>query len=152
MENKNTATGKGLNLPISTKYSIEIAREIMKKPTEKAKKILQDCIDKKIPIAVKRFTEGAGHKRGDIAAGKYPVKASKEILKILNQVEANARDKGLDSKQLIISEIKADKASNTPRYGRRRGIRARRTHIKITLKEYKIKKDTKESKKEEGKK
>lgn len=139
MENEEVIAN-AFNLDISTKYSVEIANNIRGKTTERAKKILQDAIDMKIPIRITRFKEGAGHKRGNFASGKYPINASKEILSVIKQAESNVRDKGGSTQNLVISGIIVNKAANTPRYGRQRGIRAKKTHLEIKVKEVEGKK------------
>ncbi|PIN86500.1 50S ribosomal protein L22 [Candidatus Woesearchaeota archaeon CG10_big_fil_rev_8_21_14_0_10_44_13] len=121
----------GRDLPISTKQSIEICNFIKGRKLEKAKEIMEAVIKMKTPVPFKRFTEGAGHKRGKIAGGRYPIKASGEILGLLNSIEANAQQKGLNTSALIIKHACANKASRPPRYGRMRGLQAKRTHIEL---------------------
>ena len=50
--------------------------------------------------------------------------------------EANAENKGM-SKNLMISHISAHKGETQSRYGRKMGKKAKRTHIKIVVKEKK---------------
>ncbi len=126
----------GKNIPISRKHAIEIGDHIRGKSLVKAKEILNKVISKKLAIPFKRFKRDIGHKRG-MAAGRYPVKASKEILKLLNSAEANALYKGLKSEDLFIEEFIANKGSTVWRYGRNLRRKAKRTHIKIKLSERK---------------
>jgi len=123
----------GRSLPISTKQSIEICDFIRNRSIDDAKKILNEVIKKKMAIPFKRFREGAGHKRG-IASGKYPQKACKELLKVLNMVEANAQHKGLSS-SLKIKSILAQKASTPWHFGRKRRRKMKRTHIEVVVEE-----------------
>src|SRR3989344_1706060 len=95
---------KGNNLGISRKASIEICSFIRNKTTENAKKILEKVIQKKEAVPFKRFTGNIAHKRGNIAAGRYPIKASQAILNLIKGVEANARHKGMSS-NLVIDHI-----------------------------------------------
>ena len=141
------ARALGIALPISLKHSIEICDFIRGKKLQTAKKILEDVIAKKRAIPFKRFTEGSGHKKG-ISSGKYPVKASREILKLLNSVEANAKDKNLDVDDLVIIHIVAKKGYSRMRYGRRPWREAKSTHIEVYVKEERNKKQEKEIKKE----
>ena len=113
--------------------------------------MMENVIDRKIPVPFKRFTEGAGHKKGRIAAGKFPVKASTEVLALLNSLEANAQQKGLNTTNLIIKHICANNASRPPRYGRIRGILAKRSHIEIVAAEADEKEETKAMEKKKGK-
>ena len=127
---------KGINLGISRKVSIEICNLIRSKSTEQAKKILQRVIEKKQAVPYKIFTGNIPHKKGKIAAGRYPQKATKTILGLINSAESNAQDRGM-SNNLIISHISAHKGETQSRYGRKMGQVAKRTHINLTVKEKK---------------
>jgi len=143
--NEHRAKAVGLLSPISAKQGVEICNFIRGKDTQKAKDILNEVIDMKKPIPFKRFTEGAGHKHG-IGPGKYPVKACKEILKLIKLVEANAQHNGLDTSSLVIVHICAKKGPKSWHYGRQSRIAMKRTHVEIVVEEKEIKK--KEVKKE----
>ena len=151
--NEHRARAVGLLMPISTKQSIEICKLIRGKNIQKAKKILNEAIDMKKPIPYTRFTDGAGHKHG-IGPGKYPVKACREILKLVNLVEANAQHKGLDTSSLEIIHICAKKGPKSWHYGRQSRIAMKRTHVEIVVEEKEVKKKEtkKEAKKAETKK
>ncbi len=122
------------NLPISTKQCVEICGFLRNKRLDKAKRMLDDVINKKRAVPFKRYNRDMGHKPG-MAAGRFPVKASKEILRLLNSVEANADNKGLDVNNLVLFDIHASQGMNQWHYGRKRRIRMKRTHIIIKVKE-----------------
>lgn len=124
------------NLGISTKKSVEICRLLRNKSTEKAKKILERVIEKKEAVPYKRYLHEIPHRKGNIAAGGYPIKASKIILSLIKNAEANAQNKGMSS-NLVISHISAHKGERQSRYGRKMGQKAKRTHIKIIVEEKK---------------
>ena len=151
--NEHRAKAVGLLMSISIKHGIEICNLIRGKKLEKAKKLLSEAIDMKKPIPYTRFTEGAGHKHG-IGPGKYPVKACREILNLVNLVEANAQHKGLDTSSLEIIHICAKKGPKSWHYGRQSRIAMKRTHVEIVVEEKEIKKKEvkKETKKVETKK
>ena len=128
------------NLPISLKKSVEICNFLRYKEVKKAKSILNDVIAKKIAVPFKRFNMDTGHKPG-MAAGKYPQKASSEVLKLLNSAEANAENKGLDAEKLIISKLIANKGNRMYHSGRHRGIKMKRTHLEIVLEESQVNKN-----------
>lgn len=136
MEKENTAKAIAKDLPISTKQSIEIANFIRKKNLGLAKEMLNKVISKKIAVPFKRFNRDMGHKPG-IAAGRYPIKASKSFLKLLDSAEANAQFKNLDTNNMVIALITADKGSTQPRYGRQIRRKAKRTNLKIIVEEIK---------------
>lgn len=122
------------DLPISTKQCVEICRFLRNKKLDKAKRMLNDVISKQRAVPFKKYNRDMGHKPG-IAAGRYPVKAAKEILRLLNSVEANADNKGLDVDKLVLFDIHASQGMNQWHYGRKRRIRMKRTHIIIKVKE-----------------
>jgi len=130
----NTAKACGRSLPISTKHSIEIGNLIRGEKLDYSKKILNEVIAKKKAVPLKRFNKGAGHKK-KIGPGRYPEKASLEILKLLESAEANAQFKGLNTANLIISSISANRASTQWHYGRQRRRKMKRTHIDIIVRE-----------------
>ena len=68
-----------------------------------ARKFLEDVIALKQAVPFKRHHDGAGHRKGKMAAGRYPVNASKEILKVLKNAESNAEYKGLEPANMFIS-------------------------------------------------
>jgi len=154
LEKEHTARAMALNLPISTKHSVEICNHIKNKPLGKAKLMLNNTIDEKIPVPFKKYKHNVGHRKGNIAAGRYPKKASQHILLLLNQVETNAQDKGLNTDDLVITNIKADKGSRIWHRGRQGRQRMKRTHIEVIVKEreQKEKKEVKKEKPKESKK
>ncbi len=121
---KKIARAGARNLRISHKNSIEISRFIKGMSTDKAKAYLEDVIKKKRAIPYKKFCKGTPHRKG-IGAGKYPVNASKDFLKIIENAEANAENKGLEVKKLIIKHVSANKGGlrffrGARAFGRRR--------------------------------
>jgi large subunit ribosomal protein L22 len=129
------ATAKSVNLPISTKQSVEIASFIRNRPLQKAKMLLQEVVEHKKAVPYKRYNRDTGHKPGKIAAGRYPEKAIACFMKLLNTAEANAEDKGLDSKNLMIIEAKANKGTQQWHQGRQRRRRMKNTHLSIKVAE-----------------
>ena len=130
------ARAMGRDLPISIKQSVEICSALRKKDVENAKKILNMAISKKKAIPFKRYNDNVGHKRG-MAAGRYPLKACGHILELLESAESNAGQKGLSN--LVIAHICAHKGAKVWRYGRRSGLKAKRSNVEIVLEEGKPK-------------
>lgn len=143
---------KGTALPISTKHAIEICNFIRNKSIEKSKKQLGLVLEKKLAIPLKKFHKDRGHKKGKIGPGFYPQKATKHIIILLNSLEANAQNKGITTKSLILTKAIANKASTPVKYGRQRGIRAKRTHINFEAQELKTKTKKVSKPKKENKK
>src|SRR3989344_1093913 len=93
---------RGIGLPISAKFSIEICREIRYKPLKRAERMLEDVISQTRAIPFKRFVFDLGHKPG-MAAARYPIIASEHILRLVHLLKANAEHKGLNPEKLVIS-------------------------------------------------
>ncbi|MFH1972889.1 MAG: 50S ribosomal protein L22 [archaeon] len=150
VKKEHTAKAFGSNLDVSRKHSIVIGDFVRGKDIEKAKTLMEGVIKKKIAVPFRRFNMDMGHKKGNIAAGRYPVKAATRILGLIKSAESNAEDKGLDIEALYISEFIVNKGTGTMKHGRHRGREAKRTHISIELEERENKKKkTLEKKKEE---
>lgn len=147
------ARAVGRDLSISKKQSVEICKWIRHKPIAQAKRILEDAIKMERAIPYTRFNWNVGHRPG-MGPGRYPIKAATEILALIKSAEANAQVKGLNTGNLHIVHINAQKAPTPHHYGRQRGTKMKRTHIELVLQEkaQKIKEKQKEQKKKEVKK
>ena len=75
------------------------------------------------------------HRRGKVASGRYPIKSIKEVLNVLNTAQSNAENKGLDSKNLVIKLIKANKGTKNFHPGRKRRRLMKNTNIEVELEE-----------------
>jgi len=137
--------------PISTKVSVEISSHLRGRETEKAKNILKKTVNMKEAIPFKRYNKDIAHKRGNMAAGKFPINASKHFLRLIEEVESNAKQHGLVS-PFKITHLSAHKASKTWHYGRFRRRTAKRTNVKIEIQEMKKKENKTKEKKVENKK
>jgi len=132
------AKASARSLPVSTKHSIEICNAIRYKTTTQARKILEDAFNLKTAIPFKRFNRDMGHKAG-MASGRYPVKAIGHFLKLIKSVEANAQVIGLNTANLKIQKILANKAA-IPTTGGRNRRATKRTNLDVEVKEVEIKK------------
>ena len=135
MEQGHAASARALNLAISTKHSVEISRYLRYKNTSFAKTFLEDVIELNKAVPFKRFTKDMGHKAG-MSAGRFPEKAAREFLQLIKSVEANAQNKGLDTANLKIVKLLANKAS-IPFTGGRLQHAKKRTHLEVMVKERK---------------
>ena len=116
---EHIASAKAVGVPVSTKHSIEISKFLRYKPVSFAKAYLNEVIDLKKAIPFKTFNRDRGHKAG-MAAGRFPEKAAKEFLKLLNSAESNAQFKGLNVSNLKIVKLLANKAAIPMTGGRNR--------------------------------
>jgi large subunit ribosomal protein L22 len=145
VKNENIAKASSLNLAISTKDSVEISNFLRYKPLSFAKAYLEEVVELKKAIPLKRFIRDVGHKKG-MSSGRYPVKAAKQFLVLLNSVEANAQFKGLNTSGLKITKLISNKAS-IPSTGGRSRTGTKRTSLEIEVKEASDKKKDKNAKK-----
>ena len=124
----------GRSLPISFKQSVEICNFIRNKEVGYAKDVLKRVVELRQAVPFRRFRHNIGHKT-KIGVGRYPGKASNEILKLISSAEANAQFKGLNTANLVVNSIIVNKASKTMRIGSKRTRRAKRTNIEIVVQE-----------------
>lgn len=134
-----------LDIPVSIKDMREAVAAIRGKKLSEAKKLLENVIALKEPIPFKRYKGKLSHKRGLSAKwkwpiGRYPVKAAKYLLRLLEHVEANAENKGLDKDKLVIVHIAAHKGITLKRWMPRAFGRAtpkfrRTSHVEIVVEE-----------------
>ena len=101
-----TAKAYGYELHCSRKDSMNIAYAIKNMKVTDAKKYLQEIIDMKTPLPTVFHNRKRAHKK-IIGPGSYPKKASKYILKILENAENNAEYKGFDAENMKITHASA---------------------------------------------
>ncbi len=137
-----TAIASGRDLRISFKHAVEICSSIRGLTLEEAKKLLEDVINMKRPIPFKRYHGKLGHRKQLTKwhSGRYPVKAAKEILKILKSAEANAEYKGLNVSKLWVVHAAAHKGTKIRKYiprafGRATPYFKELVHVEIGLEE-----------------
>ena len=138
------AKAMGRNLPISFKQTVEVCNFIKGRSINDSKNILEGVSEKKMAVPFKRFNRGLGHKKKS-GAGRFPVKTSNELIKLLEAVEANAQFKGLNTANLTITHICAHKGSKTWHFGRKRRRQMKRTNVELIVEE-KAEKEDKEDK------
>ena len=106
------AKAKANELNMSPKHSIEIATFIRHQRLNDAIAYLNDVISLKKAIPFRRFNRNVAHKRGlpgNWDAGRYPVKASKAYIRVLESVKKNAEYIGLDAENLEIIHVSANR-------------------------------------------
>jgi large subunit ribosomal protein L22 len=106
------ARAKANELNMSPKHSIEIATFIKHQRVNDAIEYLNEVIKLKKAIPFRRFNRNVAHKRGlpgNWDAGRYPVKASKAYIKVLESVKKNAEYLGLDAENLEIIHASANR-------------------------------------------
>ncbi|MBI2109812.1 50S ribosomal protein L22 [Candidatus Woesearchaeota archaeon] len=139
MANEHIAKVIGRNLPISKKHSVEICKFIRGKSVERSRDMLAKVMQQEMAVPFGTFNRDTGHRKGGVGPGRYPNKASKFFIELLNSLEANATHKGLDSNSLFIKSIMANKGSTIWHPGRLGRRRMRTTNVEIIAAEREIK-------------
>ncbi len=142
LDPEKTVKASGRELRVSHKHAREVCRTIKGMMLTQAKSYLRDVVEKKKAIPFRRFQKKAGHRHGlnHAFAGRFPINAANKALKVLQNAEANAENKGLDTDKLQIIHAAAYPGMKTKRYTPRAHGRASPkfetlTHIEIVLTE-----------------
>ena len=142
LDPEKTAKASGREIRVSHKSAREVCRTIKGMMLTNAKEYLRDVIDKKKAVPFRRYKKKAGHRHGleKSYAGRYPIKAAKKVLNVIEGAEANAENKGLDVDRLRIFHAAAYPGTKikrfTPRaHGRSSPKYDTLTHIEIVLDE-----------------
>ncbi|MES3516507.1 MAG: 50S ribosomal protein L22 [Natronomonas sp.] len=100
---------------MSHKHSKEIAKEIKGQTAGDAVEYLEAVIDGERSVPFKSHNSGVGH-RNDIDgwdAGRYPEKASKAFLDLLENAINNAEHQGFDGEEMTIHHVAAHKVGES---------------------------------------
>jgi large subunit ribosomal protein L22 len=94
----------GMELHISPKHAREICRTLRGMRANLARVFLEDVIALKKPVPFKRYRRNVAHRHGMVGwdAGRYPEKAAKAVLDVLDNALANAEYKGMESDKMRI--------------------------------------------------
>ncbi len=106
-----TAKGMLRDRNVSPKHSKAVARAIKHETVGDAEAYLQSVIDEETSVPTRQHNSGVGH-RSDIDgwdAGRFPQKAAKEFLKLLENVRNNADRQGFDADEMEIAHVAAHK-------------------------------------------
>jgi large subunit ribosomal protein L22 len=142
LDPEKTAKASGRELRVSHKHAREVCKNLKGMTLANAKQYLRDVADKKKAVTFTRYKKKAGHRHGlaKAYAGRYPTKAAKKILSLIQSAEANAENKGLDVDRLRIIHAAAYPGTKIKRFTPRAHGRASPkyetlTHIEIVLEE-----------------
>lgn len=89
IDHKTMARAYGKEIDMSPKHAVEIARTIRGMTVENARRFLIRVMRLEKPVPFRRYGS-VGHRKGKVGPGRYPVKASRNFIKLLDQVAANA--------------------------------------------------------------
>jgi len=142
LDPEKTAKASGRELKVSHKAAREVCRAVRGMTLSAAKEYLRDVMVKKKAIPYTRYKKKLGHRHGLVRsfAGRYPIKASEQILHVIEAAESNAENKGLDVDRLRIMHAAAYQGMKIKRFTPRAHGRASpkyntTTHVEIVLDE-----------------
>ena len=134
-----TAKAMGRELDISTKASVEVSRELRGMMVEDAIDLLENISSLKKPVRYLRFNGQVAHRKGrKFSAGRYPKKTAEAILDVIKHAQHNAEYKGLDSENMRIVHISANRGMKVegfmPRaHGRSSPFNHERVNLEVVL-------------------
>jgi len=136
---ETTSRAIGLEYSVSPKHAREVCKMLKGMKVEDAKKYLKGVIEVKTPVPYRRFNMCVRMKRG-VGPGRYPTKAAKAILKVLESAQSNAEYKGLESDNMRVRLAAAhrgriEKAYMPRAQGRSTPWNEQTTNIEIILEE-----------------
>jgi len=137
-----TAVATGRNMRISPKHAREICRELKGKYLETAQEFLEQVIREEKSVPFRRYRKKVPHRR-DLRkwpSGRYPQKAAREILRVLENAEQNSSFKGLEVSRLRITHMAAQRGRKIRGYmarahGRTSPSHQTLTHVEVVLTE-----------------
>ncbi len=118
---QKTAKAMMWDVPVSYKKIVDLARLLRGKRVDEAERILNNIINLREAVPYRRYKGKQAHRRGLAAKykwpiGRYPVKAAKYLLKLLENVKNNADAKGLSTENLRILHIGVHKGRTIKRW------------------------------------
>ncbi|CAM9459440.1 unnamed protein product, partial [Chrysoparadoxa australica] len=154
-----SSKARGSHLRVHYKHMREVSHAIHGMQLEKATAYLEDVLKFKRAVPFTMFTGGCGrHAQGKLqkAPGdkcRWPQKATKIVLDLVRNAESNAEMKGLDTSNLFITHIQANRAPKMRRrtyraHGRINAYMSSPAHIELVLgeKPQQVKKEVEEPK------
>ena len=142
LDPEKTAKASGRELKVSHKAAREVCKAIKGMMLNDAKQYLRDVAAKKKAVPYTRYNKKLPHRHGltKTFAGRYPIKASQQILNVIVSAQSNAENKGLDVDRLRIIHAAAYQGMKLKRYSRRAQGRSSpkfdtTTHVEIVLEE-----------------
>ncbi len=126
------AKAVGSDLRVSWKDVTEIGRFVKEDSVKKALDKLERVTEEELPVPYTKFDSGVGHRSGN-KAGRYPVKAAEEVLKVLRSARDNAENEGLNADNLEVQEFITNQGSRFRTPKRHRGRQIKSAHVKIVV-------------------
>ena len=143
LEGSNLVTARAVNLDCHHKHCYHIAKAIRGMNAETAVDYLEDVVQKKRAITYQRRARKgrggntmAGHRKGKMGPGKFPNKASKEFIKLINSAMDNARQRydTIDPEDMVITHVAAHRGQVSTNWRpRARGRATPSNHYQVNL-------------------
>ena len=143
LEGSNLVTARAVNLDCHHKHCYHIAKAIRGMNAEEAVEYLEDVVQKKRAIPYQRRSRKgrggntmAGHRKGKMGPGKFPNKASKEFIKLINSAMHNARQRydTIDPEDKVITHVAAHRGQVAKNWRpRARGRATPSNHYQVNL-------------------
>jgi len=144
-DESNIAKAVIRNVPVHPKVMTEVAAAIRGMRLQEARRYLERVVEKREAVPFRRAHGKQAHRRGladrwGWPVGRYPVKAARYMLKLLDNVENNAANKNLDVERLRIIHVAAHKGITLKRFIPRAWGRATpknrvHSHVEIIVRE-----------------
>ena len=138
----NLVTARAVNLDCHHKHCYHIAKAIRGMNAEMARDYLEDVVAKKSAIPYqRRSSKGrggntmAGHRKGKMGPGKFPNKASKEFIKLINSAMDNARQRfdDIDAEDMVITHVAAHRGQGNEHEAKGQGRATPSNHYQVNL-------------------
>lgn len=113
------ARAYGNEFRMSWKKAVEVGRFIKFMTLKQAEQWLEGTVELKKPIPIRRFTKKQAHHTAPWTGwpvAKWPVKVAENYLKVLRNLENNARFKGLDVERVVIVHVASHKGLTIRNY------------------------------------
>lgn len=143
---KNFVQVAATNLPISRKTGRELAVFIKGKTVDRAISDLKEVVKLIKPVPYKRYRHDVPHQHGPLSVGRYPQKAARVIIGLLESLKSNAENKAMDADSLVVEYAACQHAPRAWHYGRQRRRQRKLAHFEL------IGKEVEEKEKKYGKK
>lgn len=96
------------DLNMSPKDAVVICDALRGMPLDTAIAYLKDVVALKKPVPYPKYNKSVGHRKEEgFGPGRYPKKAAREILLLLENLTSNAEYKGLSLEDLKLTHIQA---------------------------------------------
>jgi large subunit ribosomal protein L22 len=136
---ETTSKAIGKEISVSPKHCREVCKMLRGMRVDKAREYLQSVADLKTPVPYTRYKMFLSPKP-KVGPGRYPRKAAKAILAVIESARSNAEYKGLDADNMMIKNACAHRGriqqGYMPRaFGRSTPWNEQTTNIEIILEE-----------------